>query len=79
MASPVCTDTTDCSTVDIIQSAVECTAMCCSDSEDEPYHQISNFTGSKRKQDRNFKMLADNLSMAVLLYVIFCFYCRRKM
>ena len=72
MASHVCIDTTDSCTEDIIQSVVECTAMCCSDNEDEPYHQISNLTGSKKRQGSQAdisKILADNSSMAVLLYM----------
>lgn len=39
-------------TEDVTQPAIEsleCRAMCCLESHDEPYHQISDFTGSKKQ------------------------------
>ena len=73
-------------TEDVTQPVVEsleCTAMCCLESRDEPYHQISDFTSSKKKQGSQIRTFQKSwlkthpwLSYCTTRNVVFCFYCR---
>ena len=73
-------------TEDVTQPVVEsleCTAMCCLQSRDEPYHQMNDFTSSKKKQGSQIQTFQKSwlkthpwLSYCTTRNVVFCFYCR---
>ena len=72
-------------TEDVTQPVVEsleCTAMCCLESHDEPYHQISDFTSSKKNRGSQIRSFQKSwlkihpwLPYCTTHNVVFCSYC----